>query len=156
LKWIFDLLYPANEFLIPDEVVQALTAVVEQHMQGKRYISLNQLTEYTEKLLIIPFRWNPFVMRSILVKHGFRQISKIHRDYRYDKILLVKEASEIQTFEELVYLVLKEEYEGNMHEVKVYEFLVERGILREQDSDYDKVLPSEIKDSGKLISVEKP
>jgi stress response protein SCP2 len=148
----FDLLYPANEFHIPVEVVQALTAFIDQNMQGKRYISLNQLTGYKRKLPVIPFRWNPFVMLSILVKHGFRQISKIHRDYRYDKILLVKETSEIQTFEELVYFVLKE-YEGNMHEVKVYEFLVEKGILREQDSDYDKVLPSEIKDSGNLISV---
>lgn len=149
----FDRVYPVNKFHIPDEVVQTLTAFIEQHMQGKRYISLNHLTGYMKKLPVIPFRWNPFVMRSILVKHGFRQISKIHRDYRYDKILLVKEPSEIQTFEELVYLVLKEEYEGNMHEVKVYEFLVERGILREQDSDYDKVLPSEIKDRGNLISV---
>ncbi|MGX6443565.1 TerD family protein [Neobacillus sp. K501] len=148
-----DLLYPAREFHIPDEVVQALTTFIEEHRQGKRYISLNQLKGYKRKLPVIAFRWNPFLMRSILVKHGFRQIQKIHRDYRYDKILLVKEDSEIQTFEELVYFVLKEEYEGNMHEVKVYDFLVDKGIVREQDSDYDKSLPSEIKDSGKLISV---
>jgi stress response protein SCP2 len=149
----FDMLYPAHAFNIPSETIQELISLIEQQMQGKEYISLNQLKGYKRKLPAIEFRWNSFVMRSILVKHGFRQIHKMYRDYRYDKILLVKEDSKIKTFEELVYYVLKEEFEGNMHEVNVYNFLVEKGILREQEYDYEKLLPVEIKESENLISV---
>jgi hypothetical protein len=148
-----DLLFPANAFEIPSETILELTYFIEQQMQGKEYISLTNLKGYRRKLPPIEFRWNPFVMRSILVKHGFRQIHKIYRNYRYDKVLLVKEDSKVKTFEELVYYVLKEEYEGNMHEVNVYNFLVEKGILREQEYGYDKVLPLEIKESVNLISV---
>lgn len=149
----FDMLYPAHAFNIPSETIQELISFIEQQMQGKEYLSLNQLKGYKRKLPAIEFRWNPFVMRSILVKHGFRQIHKMYRDYRYDKILLVKEDSKIKTFEELVYYVLKKEYEGNLHEVNVYNFLVEKGILREQEYDYEKILPIEIKESENLISV---
>lgn len=149
-----DRLYPASKFVIPNEVINELKAFLEEKMEGKEYISLSNLKGYKRKLPPIEFRWNPHLMKSILIKQGYRQINKIYKDYRYDKVILVKEDSKIQTFEELVYFVLKEEYEGNMHEVKVYDFLAEKGILRQQDYDHNKELPYEIRSYNNLIHVD--
>ncbi|PIB54504.1 hypothetical protein, partial [Pseudomonas sp. 2995-1] len=54
----------------------------------------------------------------------------------------------------LVHHVLKHEYDGNMHEVHVYEFLVEKGISPHQDYDADKKLPHEIRNYTNLVNVD--
>ena len=122
--------------------------------KSKEYISISNLKGYKRRLPDIGFRWNPYLMKTILVMNGYRQITKVYNDYRFDKIVLVKENSLITSFEELVYFVLKNEYDGNMHERDVYEFLMEKGILREQDSPYSKVLPHELKNFDNLVNVD--
>ncbi|MEH6917669.1 hypothetical protein V7Y60_26705, partial [Priestia megaterium] len=150
----FDLLYPAHAFEISEEAVNQVIHFIEEQMKGKEYISLSNLKGYRRKLPSINFRWNPYLMKSILLKNNYRQINKIYRDYRYDRVLLVKKDSKIQTFEELVHFVLKEEYSGNMHEMNVYDFLVEKGVFREQDYAHNKVLPHEIKGYSNLVNVD--
>lgn len=150
-----DELCPARKFQIPEDVIQQLIDFVEEKMDGKQYLSLSDVKGYRKRLpRLDEFRWNAYLMRSILVRRGYRQIQKIYNDYRYDKIIIVKEDSPIETFEQLVHHILKEEYDGNMHEVPVYDFLAEKGIFREQEYDHMKVLPYEIKNSGKLIQVD--
>jgi hypothetical protein len=147
-------LYPASKLEVSEAVVSELVQFVEEARDGKEYISLHSLKGYKRRLPHIGFRWNPFLMKTILVENGYRHITKIIRDYRYDKIVLVKENSSIGSFEELVHFVLKHEYSGNMHERSVYDFLVEKGILREQDSPSGKVLPHELKNVDNLVNVD--
>jgi RNA polymerase sigma factor (sigma-70 family) len=149
-----DGLYPSEKLNIPIDVINQLKEFVNEATKNNQYISLSNLKGYKRKLPPIDFRWNPYLMKSVLVKHGYRQINKIYNDYRYDKVILVKEESNIQTFEELVHFILKEEYEGNMHEVPVYDFLVEKGIFRKQEYDHKKILPYEIRSYDNLINVD--
>lgn len=150
----YDQLYPTHLLNLPDDVIEDVKTFVEEQMDGKEYISLSNLTGYKRKLPLIDFRWNPYLIKSILIQHGYRQINKVYRDYRYDKVIVVKDESSIQTFEELVHHILKNDYDGNMHEVKVYEFLMKKGILREQEYDHNKVLPHEIKGYDNLVNVD--
>ncbi|MGD7054228.1 sigma factor-like helix-turn-helix DNA-binding protein [Sutcliffiella horikoshii] len=149
-----DKLYPGDKFHIEEEAVNELLMLVEGFQGNAAYLPLSKISGYRRKLPSIDFRWNPYLMKTILLKNGYRQITKIMSDYRYDKILMVKEDSPLKTFEELVHYVLKNEYEGNMHQTQVYDFLVEKGILREQDSLYSKVLPHELKDFDNLVNVD--
>ncbi|TLS36561.1 hypothetical protein FCL54_14770 [Pseudalkalibacillus caeni] len=147
-------LYPATKINVTESIVTELVDFVEQARAGKEYVSLSKLKGYKRRLPSIGLRWNAHLMKSILVEHGYRQITKIMSDYRYDKIVLVKKESPITSFEELVHFILKNEYEGNMHERNVYDFLVERGIVREQDSPSSKVLPHELKNIDNLVNVD--
>ncbi len=147
-------LYPSEQLQVTDEEAKAVVQYIDNEISGKEYISLHKLKGYKRKLPDIGLRWNPFLMKSILVEHGYRQITKIMNDYRYDKILLVKQESDIKTFEQLVYRVLKNEYSGNMHERSVYDFLSEKGIVREQDSPSGKVLPHELRNVQNSVNVD--
>ena len=149
-----DKLLPASKFIVPNEALNKLLAFVEEKKENKEYISISNLKGYKRRLPDIGFRWNPYLMKTILVMNGYRQITKVYNDYRFDKIVLVKENSLITSFEELVHFVLKNEYNGNMHERDVYDFLMEKGILREQDSPYSKVLPHELKNFDNLVNVD--
>jgi RNA polymerase sigma factor (sigma-70 family) len=149
-----DKLYPESQMNIPDSVINELCHFVEEARAGKEYVSLSNLKGYKRRLPMIQFRWNPYLMKSILVTNGYRQITKIMSNYRYDNIILVKENSKITSFEELVHFVLKNEYNGNMHERMVYDFLADKGILREQESPYNKVLPYELKNFDNLVNVD--
>lgn len=147
-------LYPAEKLEVSDAVVSELVQLVEEARDEKEYISLHNLKGYKRRLPHIGFEVEPFPYETILVENGYRHITKIISDYRYDKIVMVKEDSSISSFEELVHFVLKHEYAGNMHERSVYDFLVEKGIVREQDSPSSKVLPHELKNVDNLVNVD--
>ncbi|WP_099157063.1 sigma factor-like helix-turn-helix DNA-binding protein [Virgibacillus ndiopensis] len=144
--------YPSDKFSISEETVQTLIQFIEVKMGNQQYISLNTVEGYRSALPAIDFRWNPFLLKSILVKNGYRQIEKIHNDYRYDMIILVPESSTIKSFDELTYSILKDRYNGNMHETAVYHFLADKGLLRKKD--YGKTLPYEIRSKSNLIQVD--
>ena len=147
-------LYPNSKLNVSEETLKELVGLVEEARGRNEYVSLSILKGFKRRLPHIGFRWNPFLMKSILVEHGYRSITKIMSDYRYDKIVLVKEDSPIRSFEELVHFILKHEYSGNMHERSVYDFLVEKGIFKAQDSPSSKVLPHELKNIDNLVNVD--
>ncbi|SET57433.1 RNA polymerase sigma factor, sigma-70 family [Oceanobacillus limi] len=146
--------YPASNFTISKDVENQLINYIEAQMGEKDYLSLNQIEGYRSALPSIDFRWNPYLIKSILVQKGYRQIKKIHHDYRYDRILLVRADSPITTFNELVYTVLKKEYNGNFHETAIHDFLSDKGIIRQKGSGKEKVLPYEIKHRSDLIEID--
>lgn len=149
-----DKLYPGDKLRIDKEAVHELLMLVEEFQGDAAFLPLSKISGYRRRLPSIDFRWNPYLMKTILLRNGYRQITKIMNDYRFDKLLMVKEDSPLKTFEELVHHVLKNEYDGNMHQTQVYDFLVEKGILREQDRLYSKVLPHELKDFDNLVNVD--
>ncbi|UOE53596.1 sigma factor-like helix-turn-helix DNA-binding protein [Cytobacillus oceanisediminis] len=146
----FNVLYPSKKFEVTDEVLQEIKAFSEEVQGGKAYIAINNLKGYRRKLPSIQFRWNPFLLTSMLELCGYRQIKKNISDYRYDKLIVVKENSPLKTFENLVLYILENEYTGNMHEISIYDYLMANGIVREQEYNHKKVLPYEIRNSEKL------
>ena len=139
-----DELVPTNKFIIDICIIQKLKDMILSEMGLEEYISLSGLKNYRTNLPNISFRWNPYVMRSILEDHGFKSIKRKNGDYRYDCIIIVKEESKINYFDELVYYILKYKYKGNLQEQLVYDYLVSLGLLRYQQDKYNQILPYEI------------
>lgn len=149
----------SNDELIPKEKLdigtEAIEAVIEQiksNMGEKPYVSLSSMKGYRRKLPDLGHLWNEYLLKTVAMqeKNCFRIIQKIYRNYRYDKVILVDAASNIYTFEDLIYYILKNEYTGNMHEIKIYDYLVEMGILYTQRDLYSKKLPYEIYQSRRI------
>lgn len=140
----------SSKFNIDEDSISILVNYIEENIGKQEYISLNKLNGYKRKLPRIEFRWNVHLMASILKENGYRQIERIYGDHINDRIIIVRENNPIKTFDDLVYKIIKEEYEGNMHEVKIYEFLSSIGIVKEHELLEDKTLPHELKISDKF------
>jgi RNA polymerase sigma factor (sigma-70 family) len=146
----FNVLYPTKKLNISEETLRAIKAYAEEAQGEKAYIAISTLQGYRRKLPPLEFRWNPFLLTSMLQLCGYRQIKKNISDYRYDKLIVVKEDSPLQTFEDLIVYILEHEFTGNMHEYSIYDYLMEQGILKEQEYNHKKVLPYEIRNSDKF------
>ena len=148
-------LYPSDKLNLTDEDIDEVKKYVDEQMDGKEYLCMSKLKGYRRKLPSIDLIWSPYLIKSILVKDGgYRQITKEYNDYRYDELIIVKAESEIHTFDDLVYFILKEEYEGAWHEIPIYDFLANKSVLRQQVVDVKKVLPYEIKRKSQYITVD--
>lgn len=147
-----DEIIPKDQLEVKQETIEAVWTLIEENMEGKPYISLNTIKGYRRKLPSMEHMWNEYLLRTVALYEGdkFRNIRKYFCDYRYDKVILVDSMSPIQTYEDLVYYILKNEYRGNMHEVKIYDYLTEIGIVREQESVCFKKLPYEIQQSERI------
>lgn len=146
----FNILYPTKKLDISEETLREIKLYAEEAQGEKAYLAISTLQGYRRKLPSLEFRWNPFLLTSMLQLCGYRQIKKNISDYRYDKLIVVKEESPLQTFEDLIVYILEHEYTGNMHEYSIYDYLMEHGILKEQEYNHKKVLPYEIRNSDKF------
>lgn len=148
-----DTLHYHGDLNIDSDVIEKVREYIESVMGNEEYLSLNLLKGYRMKLPKINLRWNPYLIKSLLVNNGYRNIVKKFNDYRFDKIILVRECSKINTFEDLVVYIINNEYKGNMHETYIYDFLAEKGIVKRQELAWDKKLPYEIR-AGELIDID--
>lgn len=142
---IDELEFIANDkFHIEKEVSDAVVNYIEEQMGDKEYISLNTLSGYKRKLPRIDYRWNIHLIASILRDNGYKKIERTFTDPVTERVLITRENNEINTFEELAYKVIKEQYSGPMHEVKIYEFMSELGLVKPHEFLEDKKLPYDL------------
>jgi hypothetical protein len=146
-----DEIYPANLFKISQSDLEEICVFAELVMGRNEYLSISNLHGYEEELPELDFPWNAFLLKSVLEMSGYRRVKKIISDYRYDKIITVRESSEIQSFEDLVLHIIKTEYNGDPNEEELYDYLADKGILNNQEYTFQKVLPNEIKTSKRFI-----
>lgn len=126
----------AKEIMITDETLAKLQQYLDQELEEKNYISALDLTGYTSLPSIGNYEWTPYLVAHFASKIGYTIINTI-RDYRYNKILLTSKRLGITQYDQLVYKVVKEEYEGNYHERDVAEFLVQKRLAHSPKINYE-------------------
>lgn len=113
----------ANKIDLNDEVKQSLKLYLQKSLEDKLYLSALDLKGYTSDILPVSANaWRPQLIAQLASNVGFKHI-KTTSDYRYNKWVLVAENSNVSSYEELVYSVIKKEYEGNYHEQDLASFL---------------------------------
>lgn len=140
-----------EEFNISEEVIIELKKYIDEQFKDEEYLSLNTLIGYRRKLPNIDLQWNIYLIESILVKNGYRKINRVFADVNTERLIIVKENSKIITFDELVYYILKNHYEGNMHESKIFMYLVRLEIVYNQENRTEKKMPFDIYKSDKFV-----
>ncbi len=141
---------PKDKFNLSKEVTVSTCQYILDKMKGKEYISLSNLKDYEGSLPKINYKWNAYLIKAILEENGFKSVFRHGGDYRYDRVIVVREESEIENFEDLLYYILKYEYNGDLEESKVYEYLTSTGILWGTKSKYYKKMPSTVRDFKKI------
>lgn len=135
-----------------DEDMTMIIDYIESKFENNEYLSLNTLKGYRKYLPDCEIRWNPYLIKSVLCSRGYRAIYRKNNDYRYDKIILVRENSFIKTMEDLIYFILKNEYQGNLHEDLVINYLSKKEII--YTKDYSTKLPWEIYNESTRIKID--
>ena len=142
-----------NAFSIDSNIKAQVLSFLQEKMGNQEYLTLSNLTGYEEEFPKIEFSWTQQMIKSIALNHGYKQIEKTHPDYRYEKIILVKETSSLRTFEELLVYIIKNEYVGSLHENQVYAYLEEKGIVKHQERTENKTFSQRIL-RGSLIEID--
>lgn len=109
-----------------------------EYIGDEEYILLNSLKGYRKHLPKINYKWTPTLMSELLSRNGYRIISKLNKDYRYDYSIVVKDSSTILTLSDLVYKILRFEYTGRHDVLSIIEYMNERKVFS------NKTIPFEI------------
>ncbi|MEK6448413.1 sigma factor-like helix-turn-helix DNA-binding protein [Priestia aryabhattai] len=118
----------SNQIRFNDEVKESLRHYLQKSFGDKLYCSALELTGYSTDILPITSNgWQPQLITEFSKYVGYIHI-KTTSDYRYNKWILVREDLEVTNYEELVYYVVKNEYEGNFHERDLAGFLEARKL----------------------------
>lgn len=137
-------------FNIDNEVIIKLIEFIEERFSDKEYLSLNTVTGFKRKLPNINYEWDIYLIESILTMNGYRKVERTFYDQNTERLILVRENSNIKKFDELVYYILKNEYDGIMHEAKIYHYLSEIGIIYNNIKNADKKIPYDLYISEKF------
>lgn len=118
--------YAINELIgVNEQVLDKLIDYVSEKFT-KEYIVVNDLFDYSRALPSINVSWTPYLIHELLKRQGFKSIEK-KRTTTIDRLIIVKQNSKIQTFEELVYYVLtqrpKEENSNLLSYIKTSQIL---------------------------------
>lgn len=140
--------YNAKTFKISPLIIDQVIEYLKEKMGTEKYLSLSELRDYENHLPKIQFSWTPQLIKTIVVGRGYKQIEKTHPDYRYEKVIIARVDSEVDTFEELLLYILKYEYKGEMVESHVYTYLENRGIVKKQDRPENKTFSQRILKAG--------
>lgn len=113
----------ANIVNFTDEVKDSLASYLEEQFEDKQYRSVFTMVGYSQKVLpISSYEWTEWLIYHFAERVGYRKI-QVHNDYRYDKLVLVKEEVPIYNYEQLVLHILKTDYRGRYHEEDLASYL---------------------------------
>lgn len=76
--------------------------------------------------------WTKHLVYNLGIELGYQSI-KTANDYRYDKLILVKQNSPYSKYDELIHYVLKNKYDGVLHESDVAKFLAHSGLAHNRE-----------------------
>lgn len=133
---------------IKSDIVSQVKVILLKELVTKDYISLltfDDFSDYPE----MDYEWNTFILESIVRKYipELQIVSQENKDKRYHRSFIVKTATQINSYAELVARLLKKNGYTILSEGKLLSFLVVN------DLTYAKI-PKELKTSG-LFKVEK-
>lgn len=137
--------------IISENEIMLLKKYIENQFGDNEYLILSNLSGYRKQLPQLDgLKWNPYLIKSILEVNGYRTLKKSNPDYRYDKVIIVRNSSKIMNCEDLYFDIIKNRYNGNMHETCIYDHFTELGLLNHQEYTINKKLPYILKDMGKI------
>lgn len=141
---------PMDKFNIDEEVILKLKNYINKKFEYKEYVILKDLDDYNDKLPKIKYKWNPYLMETILMKNGYRRIERTFYDPGTEKLIIVKDTSKIDKFDTLIYEIISNEYDGLMQEAKIFKFLASMGVIYRNNKRSDKKLPFDLYKSDKF------
>lgn len=133
-----------------NEMQESLSNYLEIEFNNEEYLSLSRLIGYRLKLpLLEKGNWTHHIIYNLAIELGYKPI-RTTNDYRYEKLVLVKPTSKINSYNELIYFILKYKYKGPLHESAVADYLAGAGFSHNKHKIYSELKNSSFFDFNEL------
>ena len=105
---------------------------------------VNNISRLRRRLPRIDFTWEPELISSLVNGNKYKRVKRVYYDYvgGTDRVILVKDSSSIERFDELVKHIITNEYNGVKHIDHICKFLVDQGVI--YNNEKNRSLPYEI------------
>ncbi len=129
---------------IEEHVINYVYSLLDSEIGEKEYIVVNNISRLRRRLPRIDFTWEPELISSLVNGKKYKRVKRIYYDYvgGTDRVILVKDSSSIEKFDELVKHIITNEYSGVKHIDHIYKFLVDKGVI--YNNEKNRSLPYEI------------
>lgn len=129
---------------IEENVINDVYNLLDQEIGENKYIVVNNISRLRRRLPRIDFTWEPELISSLVNGKKYKRVKRLYYDYvrGTDRVILVKDSSSIERFDELVKYIIINEYNGVKHIDHIYKFLVDKGVI--YNNERNKSLPYEI------------
>lgn len=129
---------------IEENIFKDIYSLLDYEIGEKEYIVVNNISGLRRRLPQIDFTWEPELISSLVNGKKYKRVKRVYYDYVHgtDRVILVKDSSSIERFDELVKHVIINEYNGVKHIDYIYKFLVDKGII--YNNEKNRSLPYEI------------
>ena len=130
-----------NNFSIQENVLSQVATWLQNHISAHGFLSMIGFDDF-ENLPSIQYEWNSFLLVSIIKKYelGFRLVSPVIKDRRYNKEIIVLKDSGYYHLDDIVYNLLAKNGINFIDESNLLSFLVINHLV-------SKVIPKELVDS---------
>lgn len=126
----------ANSVQVDKAILEELGEYLEKSFGEKLYISALDLVGFSNLTMVSEHPWTQYLIAQFAPQMGY-QVINTTKDYRYDKLLLVKASSGIKKLDELAYQLISNEYDGNYHETALAKFLVDKKLAHSPKISYE-------------------
>lgn len=129
---------------IEENIIDAVYSLLDSEIGKKEYIVVNNISRLRRRLPRIDFTWEPELISSLVNGKKYKRVKRVYYDYvgGTDRVILVKDSSSIERFDELVKHIIKNEYNGVKHIDHIYKFLVDQCVI--YNNEKNRSLPYEI------------
>ena len=136
-----DIYIVSTDFNINDDVLYEVATWLNTKTSTQGFLSMIGYNDF-EGLPEIEYEWNSFLFVSIIKKHdiGFKLVSPAIKDRRYNKEIVVPQASSYNNLDDIVYDLLKKTGMNFIDESNLLSFLVINRLV-------SKIIPKELMDS---------
>ncbi len=129
---------------IEENVINDVYSLLDLEIGEKEYIVVNNISRLRRRLPRIDFTWEPELISSLVNGKKYKRVKRVYNDYvgGTDRVILVKDSSSIERFDELVKHIITNEYNGVKHIDHIHKFLVDQGVI--YNNEKNRSLPYEI------------
>lgn len=143
-----DLYTVADKFYVEEEALTAVKKHLHSLIEPDTYLPMIGFNDFVA-FPNVGYEWNPFLLVSIIKTYGlgFKLVSPVIKDRRYNKEIIVQQESEWNHLEDIVHALLVKNNISVMDESNLLSFLVIHHLVA-------KIIPKELYDAKKLNYVD--
>ncbi len=136
-----DIYVISSDFDIKEDLLSEVADWLNTYVSTQGFLSMIGLNDF-ENLPSVEYEWNTFLLVSIIKKYGlgFRLVSPVMKDRRYNKEIIVPKESSYNRLDDIVYDLLSKNGINFIDESNLLSFLVINHLV-------SKVIPKELLDS---------
>jgi hypothetical protein len=140
---------------INNKTKEIVLEYIDNKIQGKNYLVIDALKDYSSKLPKIEYSWTPeLIIYCLEDSNKYKKIDKIYKNYKYDKTIIADKSSKVVNLNDLINQILINKFNGKTTRKKLCNYLMKNEIIKRVKYKKNYHLPKETIEST-LFNIDK-